>query len=93
MVYVDDLRVIVSRNKKAALVGKKWGHQWCHLWADSKDELMAFAINIGMKKSWLQNSRRYPHFDLVPSMRKKAIENGAKEYSFKTWLKENRFKT
>lgn len=91
MVYVDELKVIVSKKKRAALVGEKWGHQWCHLWADSKYELMAFAVNLGLNKSWLHRSKICDHFDLVPSMREKAIKFGAKEYSFKTWFKDNRY--
>jgi len=90
MVYVDDIRVTISRKIKALNVGKRWGHQWCHMWADSLDELLTFALSIGLKKSWLQHNRICDHFDLVPSMRKKAVDNGAKEYSFKTWLKDNR---
>lgn len=87
MVYVDDIQILISRKPTAALVGKRCGHQWSHLWADSIEELISFALSIGLKESWIHRSKVCVHFDIVPSMRKKAIEKGAVEYSFKVWLR------
>ena len=53
----------------------------CHLFSDtSTNELIEFAVKIGLKKQWLQKSRiGWVHFDLVESRRKRAIEKGAIE--------------
>lgn len=88
MVYVDELFQMKSKKRGAYIVGKKYNHKWCHLYADDLNELINFAIRIGLKRSWLQNeSGRFPHFDIVPTYRQKAILNGAIELSFRTYLK------
>jgi hypothetical protein len=56
----------------------------CHMTADSIEELNSFAVKIGMKTSWLQHSaREMPHYDLVASKRKLAVQNGAIELSMR----------
>jgi hypothetical protein len=56
----------------------------CHLTADSVGELNAFAVKIGMRKSWLQYSNQeMPHYDLVASKRAAAVRNGAIELTWK----------
>jgi len=53
--------------------------RWCHLLADSEEELHKFAELIQKKRSTFQVSNNgTPHYDLTPRQRKKAIENGAK---------------
>lgn len=74
-VYVDGLFVAQARGSAAALVGRRNGNQWCHLMADSFEELHAFAARIGMKRAWFQGD----HYDLTPGRRAKAVELGAKE--------------
>ena len=51
----------------------------CHMFSDtSTEELIDFAVKIGLKKQWIQKSRiGWIHFDLVENRRKRAIENGA----------------
>ena len=51
----------------------------CHMWSDqSTEELLEFAESIGLKKGWLQRSRKgLVHFDLVERLREKAIKKGA----------------
>lgn len=49
----------------------------CHLTADTLDELHELASRIGMKRSWFQDHKIAPHYDLVPSKREKALEAGA----------------
>lgn len=52
----------------------------CHMTADTVEELNEFAVKIGLKLSWFQNSKRdVPHYDLVASKRKLAVKNGAIE--------------
>lgn len=53
----------------------------CHLYADSAEELHAMARMIGMKRQWFQNDDRLPHYDLVPTRRKLALELGVIEHT------------
>jgi hypothetical protein len=57
----------------------------CHLLADSEEELHAFALSIGMKRSWFQSgdSHAMPHYDLVASRRRLALTKGAIDISRK----------
>lgn len=48
---------------------------------DRLDELHEFAEAIGLRREWFQNRRGLPHYDLVASMRKKAVSAGATELS------------
>ncbi|WP_236205825.1 DUF4031 domain-containing protein [Pseudomonas tohonis] len=70
-VYVDNVRI-------------KWrGKEWCHLVADTLDELHEFASSLGLKRSWFQHSASYPHYDITISTRKKALQLGAHQGSRK----------
>ena len=51
----------------------------CHLTADTLEELHAFALRIGMRRSWFQEHRICPHYDLTPSRRVVAVRLGAIE--------------
>jgi len=63
--YVDNVRV-------------EWrGKLWCHLVADSLEELHTFAIRLGLKRHWFQENASYPHYDVTLETRTKAIELGA----------------
>lgn len=53
----------------------------CHMYADSLDELHRMAEAVGMKRAWFQDREGFPHYDLVPARRKKAVELGAKEHT------------
>ena len=51
---------------------------WCHLSTDGDvEELHEFAQGIGLKREWFQDHPRVPHYDLRPSMRRKAVAAGA----------------
>lgn len=56
-----------------------YARQWCHLYADSLEELHEFASRIGMKQEWFQGlpDHKFPHYDLTKSRRTLAIRNGA----------------
>lgn len=77
--YVDDIveydwELMHSR-------GLKW-NRWCHLIADSHEELMAMAQKLRLLPSWIQKSGTPDeHFDLIPSKRILAIKHGAKAVS------------
>jgi len=61
------------------LVDYGWRHgPSCHLIADSVDELIEFAVSMGMRSEWYQ-PKSSPHFDLTADGRALAIEHGAIE--------------
>ena len=69
MVYVDPL----------------CNHGWrlgpsCHMYADTLEELHAFAARIGLKRQWFQD-KRLPHYDLTARRRAAAVKLGAIEHS------------
>ena len=65
-IYIDNARII-------------WANKvWCHLVADSLDELHAFAEDIGLKRQWFQASASYPHYDITLKTRSIALAKGAK---------------
>lgn len=68
MVFVDDL----TRYEE---------HYWCHLFADTVQELHAFAKKLGLKREWFQVGRvGFPHYDLAGgTWRARAIAQGAIE--------------
>lgn len=60
-----------------------WSVKWpypeaCHLMADSKEELLAFAEKLKLRTSWLQKTSVL-HFDLTRNKRYLAIRLGAIE--------------
>lgn len=73
-VYVDSERI-------------RWrGREWCHLVADSLDELHAFATKLGLKRRWFQDQGRYPHYDVTVSVREQALRLGAMDADRATLL-------
>jgi hypothetical protein len=81
--YVDQLRQHppeAHSSASARRVGALHGYRWCHLIADSLDELLAFGKRVGMRATWLQGDEtRGYHFDLVPPRREAALAAGAIE--------------
>lgn len=64
-VYVDNARIA-------------WrGRYWCHLVADSLDELHQFAQSIGQKRAWFQANASLPHYDITVEVRTVALSLGA----------------
>ena len=64
-VYVDNVRI-------------PWrGSQWCHLVADSLDELHQFAKTLGLKRAWFQAHASLPHYDVTVEVRVMALSRGA----------------
>ena len=66
-VYVDNLRDYGWRHGPS-----------CHLIADTIEELMEFAIRMGLQPAWFQ-AKSTPHFDLTVEGRQLAVEHGAIE--------------
>lgn len=75
-VYIDTAWYIPAEGKKAKL-GYLSTAKWCHMYADTKEELHEFAELIGLKHSWLQDHAYRWHYDLTGSKIQAAIDNGA----------------
>ena len=73
-VYVDEM---VDWHK---VIGRA-GPRWCHLTADTDEELHAFAKSIGLQRAWFQD--HHPllhHYDIgTDRIRKLALNKGAIE--------------
>lgn len=65
MVYVDDAGIM------------KNGRFWCHLVADSVDELHAFAARLGIPERAFHRGARHPHYDIPDDMGRRALAQGA----------------
>lgn len=64
-VYVDSANISFRQDK------------WCHLLADSLDELHDFALLINVDKRWFHKNASYPHYDITVRTREIAISRGA----------------
>lgn len=76
MVYVDPIR------EYGGSASFRWTRS-CHMFADTVEELHTMAEAIGMRRAWFQNKPHLPHYDLVESRRKRALQFGAREVSLK----------
>lgn len=50
---------------------------WCHMMADSLDELHGFAAYLGISSNWFHKDARYPHYDITIQTKENAICLGA----------------
>ncbi len=90
-IYVDPLTVHPpAKEAQARRVGTRNGNRWSHLWSDDIEALHAMAAEIGMRKTWFQNKPGFPHYDLTPGRRIRAIQAGAVERSLSDWCRERR---
>ena len=54
----------------------------CHMIADTTEELLEMADQIGIQRRWIQKAGKYTeHFDVCLSKRKEAVKAGAIEVS------------
>lgn len=74
-VYVDDMfRKATVPNGARSVSG-----EWCHMEADTREELDAMADKIGLRRSYIQKAGHpaYEHYDVTRPMRARAIAAGA----------------
>lgn len=73
-VYVDDMMMradVPNGNRVVRGI-------WCHMFADTREELDAMADRIGMRRSWIQKpGTPREHYDVTKSRREAAIKAGA----------------
>lgn len=74
-VYVDE---IADWSVVAAARGLRHTH-WCHLLADTREELHAFADRLGLRRAWFQDDPVRWHYDITPGMRRRAVALGAEQ--------------
>lgn len=75
-VYVDDMRrrATISRNRPMV---------WSHMFADTHDQLMQAALDLGLREEWLQHEGTHrEHFDVTETKRLEAIALGAVQISY-----------
>lgn len=55
------------------------GKLWAHLWADTEDEMHAFARKLGLLRGWFQHPPKasWKHYDVTAAKRDQAIRLGA----------------
>jgi hypothetical protein len=77
-VYVDDANI-------PAKVGRH-DSAWCHLFADTQEELHRYAAQLGLKRSYSQPGKPLPgkpspfwHYDVTAGKRAQAVKLGAVE--------------
>lgn len=77
-IYVDEIRDYTLIAKARRL---RHTH-WCHLTADTEEELHEFAKSLGLRRAWFQkkSDRDYRwHYDITPPKRAQAVRLGAVE--------------
>lgn len=75
-VYVDDVFIPAKVKNGTRFVTAKW----CHMMADSREELDAMADKIGLQRSWIQSPGTWKeHYDVTESRRAAAVAAGAVE--------------
>lgn len=68
-VYVDDMR------RPARLTGRP--ARWSHLMADTHEQLMQAALDLGLRLEWIQHEGTHrEHFDVTETVRQRAIAAG-----------------
>lgn len=76
-VYVDDMfKKATVPNGNGSVTG-----EWCHMQADTREELDAMADRIGLRRSWIQHPDNdvKRHYDVTRPMRARAVAAGAVE--------------
>lgn len=65
---------------------KRWGVRWCHLTADTPEELHEFAGMLGLARSRFQHKPGRPwvdHYDITEAKRSEAVALGAVEITLR----------
>lgn len=77
-VYVDDAFIKANVKNGSRTVSARW----CHMMADSRQELDAMADVIGLRRDWIQYPGTWKeHYDVTELRRAAAVANGAIETS------------
>jgi Protein of unknown function (DUF4031) len=74
VIYVDALVDYGDLARERRLPGM----HWCHLLADTRTELHAFAAQLRLRRAWFQDHPTEWHYDITPTKRTVALRLGAK---------------
>lgn len=84
-VYVDDA-FIPAKVRSGRLTHDS---RWCHMTADTTEELVAMAKSIGLQEKYIQFPGTWKeHFDVTEPKRRQAIAKGAVEVGQRERIKE-----
>jgi len=84
-VYVDDA-YIPAKVRSGRLTHDS---RWCHLTADSTEELIAFAVGLGLQEKYIQFRGTWKeHFDVTAPKRRLAVAKGAVEVGYRARVME-----
>ena len=79
-VYVDDA-YITARVRSGRLTHDS---RWCHMTADTTEELVAFAVSLGLQAKYIQYRGTWKeHFDVTEPKRRLAVSKGAVEVNYR----------
>lgn len=84
-VYVDATKEY--RPSAIHPAARRHGRLWCHMFADTLEELHAMAKQLGLKREWFQE-HNFPHYDLLPRRRAAAVRAGVEEISLLDFMRE-----
>jgi hypothetical protein len=89
-VYVDFPAFRRSGDAQTRRAGSRHGYHWCHMWADDAEALHVMAQWIGLRRAWFQDREGFPHYDLLPHRRARAVLLGAREIDLRAFLRARR---
>lgn len=79
-IYVDDA-YIPAKVRLGSLIHDSC---WCHMTADSTEELINFAVSLGLQPKYRQHPGTWKeHFDVTESKRRLAVSKSAVEVSYR----------
>lgn len=86
-VYVDDANIQASVPNGS----KVHTSRWCHMTADTTDELLAMAARLSLRASWIQRAGKPgEHFDLTAGKRALAVRLGVTEITWREGVEQMR---
>lgn len=84
-VYVDNA-FIVAKVRSGRLTHES---RWCHMTADTTEELIAFAVSLGLQEKYIQYRGTWKeHFDVTEPKRRLAVSKGAIEVDYRIRVME-----
>lgn len=78
-VYADEIRDYGDVARSRGLPNTRW----CHLTADTREELHVLAGRVGLRRAWFQDHEIRWHYDATPGVRVRAIKAGALEITYR----------
>lgn len=81
-IYVDNAH-IRARVRSGPIIHDS---TWCHLYGDTTEELVTFAVALGLQAKHLQHPGTWKeHFDVTAPKRALAVTRGAVEVDYREW--------